>query len=311
MSQLRHCALCAALVLCGCNGSATEDTGTTVTTNAPQPATIVTTSYIIAELTRALMPSDVEVTLIVPEDMRPDTWTPAPEDIRRMQSADCVLVHGLGQEPWLARVSLPRSRLKLITADIPDKRLIREPSTKTHQHGPAGDSSETPVVAHTWLDPELAIVQLDSLQSNLETIYPQHSDRIVAKAAVLRNTLADLDKTLQQLAEHSLLDPTTVFADNSDLSYLLRRIGIPQDKLSERWVDADELASRIAALRDNNGRPLFLHTENVSPELIAQLAADGVEFVSIDLCSQPEPGRTVMERLADNVTRLRSALNDK
>ena len=94
----------------------------------------------------------VEVLLPVPMGVDPAHWLPTAEEILPFQQADLILLNGAGYAQWVARATLPETRV--IDTSLPFRdRLIAPESGRTHSHGAEGEHSHADLASHTWLDP--------------------------------------------------------------------------------------------------------------------------------------------------------------
>jgi zinc transport system substrate-binding protein len=121
----------------------------------------------------------------------PASWIPNAEQIQIMQSADAVILNGAGAESWLDLITIDRRRLVDTSASISD-RLITLDDSVQHQHGPEGEHSHQGTAFTTWLDPQLAIAQAQSVTSTLIELAPSGETGF-------RNNMAKLEQELTQL----------------------------------------------------------------------------------------------------------------
>lgn len=236
----------------------------------------------------------------------PQSWTPSGDDVRRLQSADLILLSGAGYEPWIQNLSLPRSRTVDTTTAAAGlegyaDQLLSIDGKVTHQHGPRGSQSMGAVAAVTWLDPNLAVAQLNRVELELVKVAPLHRDRISERAAALRQRLEQIAGRLKTLKRNDL----PVLTDNSDVAYLVSALGFELNTL-EPITDASAADFALALkLREPK---LLLFREN-APAAIRKLFVEStVHAVEVDVCDQVYDGKSFVDRLNGNVDRLEAAL---
>ena len=90
----------------------------------------------------------LDVVCPVPEDEDVIFWMPDAKAIVAYQQADLVIINGAGFEKWVAKVSLPPSKL-IDTARPLTGALVKFKSSITHSHGPTGQHDHVGVDGHT------------------------------------------------------------------------------------------------------------------------------------------------------------------
>jgi zinc transport system substrate-binding protein len=134
--------------------------------------------------------------IVLPEiDGDPAFWVPTASDIELLQSADFVLLNGAGYESWLDWITLDGGNLIDTSAGISDQ-LIELEGTLTHQHGPAGEHAHQGTAFTTWLNPQLAMKQAESIASALESLAPEQAGVFRKNLTILQTRLAELDAQL-------------------------------------------------------------------------------------------------------------------
>jgi len=156
--------------LAGCQPAATP--ASTPPTSSARPLKIVVTSQVLLEMTQAICNDRFEVVKLIPNGISSRHWEPSGDDARALQQAKLILISGAGYEPWKDRVSLPGSRVKDTAAGYYGD-FMRIPDAVSHQHGPEGKHSHPGTVWATWLDPNLAIAQLQHVTNACVKIAPE------------------------------------------------------------------------------------------------------------------------------------------
>jgi len=141
----------------------------------------------LADFVRQVGKEKVEVINIVPPGANAHTYEITPGQMRHLNSARLLVLNGAGLEYWAPRVieSLDNPRLRVIetAADI---ELLEEKESHDVHYG-----SGNP---HVWLDPVLAVHQLEKIGKILQEIDP-------ASAEFYRNNTEDYIARLHKLNE--------------------------------------------------------------------------------------------------------------
>lgn len=158
---------------------------------------VVATNWPLCSFASRLGGERVEVgcVLLPGEDAR--GWRPQREELRALTDADLLLLNGAGLEEWAARANLPRGRVVDTAAGFVERHL-EIPGAVVHSHGTGEVHTHAGTDPHTWLDPELAILQARAVRDGLARVLPADA------AAELDARLAELVAELRENA--ALLD---------------------------------------------------------------------------------------------------------
>ena len=229
------------LVSCGVE---TSTTAATPTQNA-----VLTTFYPTQYFAERIAGKLVVVDSPLPADADPIFWRPGAEDMVRFQSAKLVVTNGAEFEKWVAGSALPRGRtVESLTDDA--LASVGGPitmETTTHSHGPAGEHTHEGIDGHTWVSPELAVLQARRIAEAMSTAWPEH-------AAVFAENLERLEEDLDMLAA-SMRDLTPrlegfrVLASHPAYNYLAREMGWSVHNL-DLDPEGEDVAAIVEAVHD-------------------------------------------------------------
>lgn len=290
----------------GCDFPATSENTKSHTEATARPI-VYATSFVVADFARELSGDNIELQLVIPETSNSIDWKPALDDVRRIQSADLLLLNGAGYEPWLQTLSLPKSRLVDTSAGYTDQ-LIAIQNSVTHQHGPKGRDAGGPKVWATWLDPELATAQLRVIEGRLVRLKPDSASSIAANAALLANQLDKLNTHVQQLQKQTAELQVTVIVDGPFYDYLIRRLGWKLRPASTPGIPTNS----IDPPPDASLTLCFINRAENSPNsdtLRQTMKSAGVPIVEIDLCeSLPTDSDSCVQAFESNLKRIEAAV---
>lgn len=291
--------LAAAVLFLGCKGdrqpaAAGADNGSVYTTFYP-------TTYFAERIAGGLVP----VVCPLPADADPIFWQPPREALAAYQQAALVVLNGASFEKWVDTASLPADRT-VVAGDLPPEQLIRYENAVVHKHGPAGEHSHEGIDGHTWLDPEIARLQVETIVSAMAGRWPQHADAFDANAAQLLADLADLDRRLRATP------PPPLLASHPAYNYLAKRYGWDIDNLDldpEQMPTDGQVADIRARLAERPVKLLLWEGEPL-PEIAARLESElGLESVLFSPCETTPESGDFLSAMEANIDRLANAGN--
>ena len=181
---------------------------------------VYTVNYPLAWMAKQLAGDTAAVEFPVPEDVDPAFWQPDVETVLRYQQADLVLLNGADFARWIATVSLPANRM-LDTSEAYREQLLEVDSDPVHSHGPTGEHSHGELAFTTWLNMELAQLQLQAVAGALQSVISDESGKIEERLGALQNQLAVMDEHL--LAISAQLDGLPMLYSHPIYQYLQQR----------------------------------------------------------------------------------------
>jgi len=288
-----------------CSGCSTEQIAAPSVVEQKMPV-IVVTSFPLYVMVTEIGGDAVVVEWLSQSAVSPQDWVPSGDDIQRLQSADLILLNGAGYEPWTQNLSLPRSRtIDTTTATVGlagyADQLLSIDGKVTHQHGPQGSQSEAAIAAATWLDPQLAIAQLNRVELEIVKIVPDRRDQIAVRATALRQQLLQIDVRLKALK----LNAGQLLADSSDVAYLVSALKWEFHLLESAADDpAVDFSSAIETLEPR----LLVFRENAPAEIRKLFVQSAVPAVAIDVCDKSDDEQSFVDRLTGNIDRLETAM---
>ena len=189
----------------------------------PDPAdllpTVVATNYPLKFFVERIAGKRVAIDWLVPDGVDPANWQPTADDVARMNTADLVVLNGAGYEGWLDTVSLSPDAIVDTSAGFKD-RLI-ETDGRVHSHGPDGSHSHAGIATHTWLDPNLAMLQAEAVLGALSELLPSEQDAMRSNFGLLRRDLLIRSAGMEQAINTQ--PETPVVFSHPVYQYLQRR----------------------------------------------------------------------------------------
>ena len=308
MIILRSLLISVALLVAACNSEerpAGSDDAAAIETEG---AVVVTSNYPLyffaGRITEGV---DVAPEIVFPDiDGDPASWVPSAAQIQLLQSADVVILNGAGAEPWLDLITIDRRRLVDTSENIAD-RLIPLDDSVQHQHGPEGEHSHQGTAFTTWLDPQLAIAQAQSVTNALIQLAPSGETGFRDNMAKLEEELMQLDSLLAEAFAE--LDGRPVLFSHPVYQYLQRRYDIngqsvhwepDQEPTTQAWIAMQQIiAAHPATIMIWEDEPLATTAKRLSDF--------GINSIAFNTAANMPDAGDYLSTMRDNAERLESA----
>lgn len=165
---------------------------------------IVTTFVPMSQFTKAVVGDRAEVTQLLPTNVGPHDYQAKPEDVQKLANADVLVQNGLGMEEFLEDMveNAENDQLTVIDSSqgiptIATKTIVGETHEgETHEgetHETEAEHEHGEFNPHIWLDPKLAIQQVETIRDGLIAVDPEGQEIYTANAAAYIQKLRDLD----------------------------------------------------------------------------------------------------------------------
>lgn len=269
---------------------------------------IFTTFYPTRYFAETIAGGAVKVTCPCPADADPIFWKPDRDTLAAYQKADLVILNGASFEKWVAKVSLPQSR---VVDSAKGLSLLNFEHATTHSHGPAGEHSHEGIDGHTWVDPVNALHQATHIHAAMVKHFPEHKATFDSGFAKLKDQLSKLDSGLQDISK--TMAQTPILCSHPAYNYVgkrynwnLRNLDLdPETELTEKQLQ------QIRTLRKDHPAKILLWEGTPSKAVASQTEDLGLRNVLFSPCEGTPDAQegdyiAVMNR---NLETLRSALS--
>jgi zinc transport system substrate-binding protein len=245
----------------------------------------------------------VKVVFPAPADEDPAYWMPDAETITDYQSADLILLNGANYAKWVSKVSLPRFRLVNTSARFKDRYIITS-EVLTHSHGPGGKHAHESLAFTTWLDLELAAIQVNAIADAFTRKHPGQRNTFQKNYKALEKDLIALDRDIKAVVSKDPSKPLLVSHPVYD--YFARRYGLniksvhwEPDEMpgAEQWLELQKL------LKGHPAKWMIWEGEPMK-DSVQKLKSIGVNSLVFDPCGNaPDQGDflTVMHQNVQNL----------
>lgn len=248
------------------------------------------------------------VETLLPADVGPHDFQFRPRDLKRIQSAQLIVINGLGIEDWLdkpLRANASQLEKKLVrTSDGLKSELIYEvpqlvldpkrgkKDAHSHAHG-AGEGHDHAEAAnpHVWLDPVLARHGVSNILQGLLRVDPANAEIYRRNAAAYLVRLESLDREVQTAV--AALPNKALVTFHDAFPYFTRRYGLELVGVIEEVPGVEPspkyLSELLKVVRARQVKALFTEPQ-FSPRLATRLAKDlGVTVAELDVMETGRP----------------------
>ncbi|MBI2421727.1 MAG: zinc ABC transporter substrate-binding protein [Candidatus Hydrogenedentes bacterium] len=298
-------ALCLALVLGACSKEA-EQAPAGAGKTAAAATTVYTTNYPVYYFAKRLAGEAASIEFPAPADEDPAYWDPSEEIIAAYQAADLILLNGADFEKWVAKATLPESRV-VDTSSAAAPQYIEIQDAMVHSHGPEGQHAHAGFDFNTWLDTDIAVQQVDAIAAALAGKLPNEATAIQERAAALKEDLKKIDLGLTEISGRIADKP--LIASHPVYNYLARRYQWNLKSLHWEPGEMPEEAewSALQELLKTHAARFVIWEGDPNPAIAARLKTLGLEpVVFYPLANVPSSG-DYLAAMQENLARLAAA----
>jgi zinc transport system substrate-binding protein len=241
---------------------------------------------------------------------------PDDQTIEAYQRADLIVINGASFEKWVAKATLPQSRIVDTARPLKDE-LIKLERGVTHKHGPAGKHEHRGIDGHTWVDPANAKTQAAEIKEALVKKFPAHKDAFAEGYAALVKDLDALDARLRAVS--AKIGDQTLLCNHPAYNYVARHYGWRVKVFylePEEATDEEELDLVRAFLEDHPAKHLLWETQPTK-EIAKKMTAEfGLESIVYSPCEALDTealkaGEDFLTVMNGNVDRLQAVFEPR
>jgi zinc/manganese transport system substrate-binding protein len=301
--SLAALAVAAALLLAACGEDGARGGGPTV----------VATTAIAADVTRALAGGRLEVVQLVPYSANPHTYVTSAKDRRALAEADLVVVIGRDYEQG---IPLGDGAPRFAIAD----HVERTPSaagtagTADRSGPPASVDLPSPRDPHVWMDPTRVAAAAPALARALARLDPAGGRLYARRARAYAASLHRLDRELAATLARVPRRDRKLVTSHDSLAFFAARYGFkvvaaPFGLQPEAEASAADIEEVVRRVRRAHVPAVFAQAGD-DPKVMRQVAREaGVRVVDDLLVEGPGPAaRTYPELLRYDARRVAGAL---
>jgi zinc transport system substrate-binding protein len=296
------------------------DQGASPPGSGPDRLLVIASFYPLYDFVRHVAGDDVDVVSLVPPGVEPHDWEPSPHDLAEVRRARLLVYNGAGLEPWVERVLRDVAGTDLVVVNatrglaLVTDQAVDDDGRSTGTPGIARRGT-APVDPHVWLDPVLAISQVEAIRAGLQQADPvraaTYEVNAVAYVARLRALDAAYAGGLRDCARRDVVTAHAAFG------YLTRRYGLTQvpvlGVLPEAEPSPADLARLIQAARRRGVRAVFAETilnRRLTEALAREVGAEVLVLNPLEGLTAEEQaaGKDYLSVMEENLRALRAGL---
>jgi ABC-type Zn uptake system ZnuABC Zn-binding protein ZnuA len=277
---------------------------------------VVASTTIIGDVVNMVGGDQIDMTVLLPVDADPHSFSPAPKVVAEIETADVVFINGFGLEEALEDLIYTTAEEKVVSIsegiDPIDFNDANEESGEgnEHEHGN--------IDPHVWMNPLNVKIWAMNITDTLSRIDPSNSEIYSANARNYQSKIDHLHTWILDQVASIPLENRVLITDHDTLSYFaaLYDFEIIGVILPGGGTLAEPSAQDIARLEDiieeHNVPAIFIGT-TVNTQLADRISRDtGIKLIPLysgSLSNQNGPAPTYIDMMRYNVTEIVNVLS--
>ena len=273
---------------------------------------VIATFYPMYEFTKAVLGDEGEVELLIPAGTEAHDYEPSAKSVAKMSDADAIIYNSHAFETWMEGIlsNLDSRQTAIIEAsrNIPLLSLEEEEEAEHEEVGHSHEHSEDP---HVWLDPVMAMKQVEQIRDDLSLKYPEKEAIFTENAQKYLTELSRLDQEYQEAFKNAT--QRTFVTQHLAFSYLAKQYNLTQDSMSGLSSEEEPSPKRLAELKKfilENQIEYIYFEDNTAAKTARTLAEEtGVELAALSTIEsitneQQAAGETYLSLMEKNLNSL-------
>lgn len=244
---------------------------------------VMTTFYPMYEFTKQVVGNKGEVELLIPAGTEPHDFEPSAKDLAKISDADVFVYNSPELETWTDNLTdtIDTKKTEIIQAS----KNITLMDGAEHDHEEAHDDHDAKeheedghdhdLDPHVWLDPVLAIKEVETIRDQLSKKYPEDQATFEKNAASYIDELKTLDEDYQ--AGFKAAKNKTFVTQHAAFGYLAKQYGLTQEAIAGISPDQEPSPSRLSELKhyvDDHQVKVIYFEENASSKVAETLSKE-------------------------------------
>lgn len=284
---------------------------------------VMTTFYPMYEFTKQVVGDKGDVELLIPAGTEPHDFEPSAKDLAKISDSDVFVYNSPELETWTDNLTdtidtkqteiIQASKdIKLMEGTEHDHEEAHDHDTQEHEEH--GHSHE--LDPHVWLDPALAIKEVETIRDQLSKKYPDDKAAFEKNAASYIDELKKLDEEFQTAFKDA--KNKTFVTQHAAFGYLANQYGLTQEAIAGISPDQEPLPSRLSELKhyvDDNQVKVIYFEENASSKVAETLSKEtGVKLEVLNPLEsltdkQIKDGEDYLSVMRENLTALKESIH--
>ena len=284
---------------------------------------VMTTFYPMYEFTKQVVGDKGDVELLIPAGTEPHDFEPSAKDLAKISDSDVFVYNSPELETWTDNLTdtidtkqteiIQASKdIKLMEGTEHDHEEAHDHDTQEHEEH--GHSHE--LDPHVWLDPALAIKEVETIRDQLSKKYPDDKAAFEKNAASYIDELKKLDEEFQTAFKDA--KNKTFVTQHAAFGYLANQYGLTQEAIAGISPDQEPSPSRLSELKhyvDDNQVKVIYFEENASSKVAETLSKEtGVKLEVLNPLesltdTQIKDGEDYLSVMRENLTALKESIH--
>jgi ABC-type Zn uptake system ZnuABC Zn-binding protein ZnuA len=279
-----------ALFLTACGSDSTGSEGT---------LSILASTTFLADITRSVAGSRVQVGSLLSAGADPHAYQPSPQDMARIEESQLIIINGAGYEQFLAGLIAGKNVIEASAGLSP---------VEDAEHG---------VDPHMWLDPNLVIAYVENIRKALTEYDPAGAAVYQSNADAYTAQLQELDGWTKTQAGQIPADRRLLVTNHEAFGYFAGRYGfkvvgsVVPSFSSNAAPSAQQMAGLIDEIKKLNAPAIFLDTADnnmLAKQIAAETGVVVIDDLHLESLTEGAPAATYIEMMKYNVSRIVEAL---
>ncbi|MGH1637088.1 metal ABC transporter substrate-binding protein [Enterococcus avium] len=284
---------------------------------------VMTTFYPMYEFTKQVVGDKGDVELLIPAGTEPHDFEPSAKDLAKISDSDVFVYNSPELETWTDNLTdtidtkqteiIQASKdIKLMEGTEHDHEEAHDHDTQEHEEH--GHSHE--LDPHVWLDPALAIKEVETIRDQLSKKYPDDKAAFEKNAASYIDELKKLDEEFQTAFKDA--KNKTFVTQHAAFGYLANQYGLTQEAIAGISPDQEPSPSRLSELKhyvDDNQVKVIYFEEKASSKVAETLSKEtGVKLEVLNPLEsltdkQIKDGEDYLSVMRENLTALKESIH--
>ena len=284
---------------------------------------VMTTFYPMYEFTKQVVGDKGDVELLIPAGIEPHDFEPSAKDLAKISDSDVFVYNSPELETWTDNLTdtvdtkqteiIQASKdIKLMEGTEHDHEEAHDHDTQEHEEH--GHSHE--LDPHVWLDPALAIKEVETIRDQLSKKYPDDKAAFEKNAASYIDELKKLDEEFQTAFKDA--KNKTFVTQHAAFGYLANQYGLTQEAIAGISPDQEPSPSRLSELKhyvDDNQVKVIYFEENASSKVAETLSKEtGVKLEVLNPLEsltdkQVKDGEDYLSAMRENLAALKESVH--
>ncbi|MGX7124785.1 metal ABC transporter substrate-binding protein [Enterococcus viikkiensis] len=284
---------------------------------------VMTTFYPMYEFTKQVVGNKGHVDLLIPAGTEPHDFEPSAKDLAKISDSDVFVYNSPELETWTDNLTdtIDTKKTEIIQAskNIPLMEGAEHAHEEAHDHD--GEEHEEhghdhELDPHVWLDPVLAIKEVETIRDQLSKKYPEDKATFEKNAESYIDELKAVDQEYQTAFKDA--KEKTFVTQHAAFGYLAKQYGLTQEAIAGISPDQEPSPSRLSELKhyveDHQVKVIYFE-ENASSKVAETLSKEtGVKLDVLNPLEsltdkQIKNGENYLSVMRENLTALKESIH--